>query len=114
MCNVNGEHLDYYAYNNYLGEGSLRTLGRKVPSHIMRHTHVSPMAEAGIPLETITRRVGHENNDVTREVYLHITQRRKEDDREQLKAVKFCSLLHFCDIYKNKPCKRRVYRVRSS
>lgn len=88
MCNTNGEYLDYYAYNKYLGETSLRVLGRKITTHIMRHTHVSLMAEYGIPLDVITRRVGHENSDVTKEVYLHITERRKERDKEQIKGFK--------------------------
>lgn len=87
MCNVNGDHLEYYAYNKYLREISVSVLGRKVTTHVMRHTHVSLMAEAGIPLETITRRVGHENSDLTKRIYLHITEKQKERDREQIKAV---------------------------
>ncbi|MDE7434448.1 MAG: site-specific integrase [Lachnospiraceae bacterium] len=87
MCGVNGGHLDYYAYNKYLGEVSMRTLGRKITTHVMRHTHVSLMAEAGVPLDVITRRVGHENSNVTRDVYLHITERQKEKDRERLNSV---------------------------
>lgn len=88
MCDINGEHLDYYAYNKYLGEVSMRVLNRKITTHIMRHTHVSLMAEAGVPLEVITRRVGHENSDITRRIYLHITERQKEKDREQIKDIK--------------------------
>lgn len=88
MCDVNGNHLDYYAYNKYLGETALRVLGRKITTHIMRHTHVSLMAEASVPLDVITRRVGHESSDITKDVYLHITERKKEKDREQIKAVK--------------------------
>lgn len=88
MCGVNGEHLAYAAYNKYLGETSQRILGRKVTTHIMRHTHVSLMAEAGIPLEAITRRVGHESSSITRQIYLHVTKSQEEKDREQLKMVK--------------------------
>ena len=88
MCDVNGEHLEYYAYNKYLGEVSKRVLGKKITTHVMRHTHVSLMAEAGVPLEAITRRVGHENSDITRKIYLHITEKQKERDAEIIKAVK--------------------------
>lgn len=88
MCDVNGKYLEYPAYNKYLGEISKRTIGRKVTTHIMRHTHVSLMAEAGVPLETITRRVGHESSDITRRIYLHVTKRQEEKDREKLKTVK--------------------------
>ena len=65
----------------------MRVLGRKITTHVMRHTHVSLMAEAGVPLEVISRRVGHENSDITRDIYLHFTEKQKEKDREQLKAV---------------------------
>lgn len=88
MCDVNGDYLEYYAYNKYLGEVSMRILGRKITTHVMRHTHVSLMAEAGVPLEAITRRVGHENSDLTKRIYLHVTEKQKEKDREQIKAVK--------------------------
>lgn len=87
LCDVNGEHLEYPAYNKYLGETSIKILGRKITTHIMRHTHVSLMAEAGVPLEVITRRVGHESSDITKRIYLHITKRQKEKDQEQLKDV---------------------------
>lgn len=88
LCDINGDHLNYFAYNKYLGEVSERTIGRKVTTHIMRHTHISLLAAAGVPLETITRRVGHENSDITRSVYLHVTNRQRNLDRNRLQAVK--------------------------
>lgn len=88
MCNVHGNHLEYMAYNKYLRETSLRVIGKKITTHTMRHTHVSLMAEAGVPLEAITRRVGHENSDITRKIYLHITEKQKERDRDIIGAVK--------------------------
>lgn len=87
MCDINGDYLSYYAYNKYLGEVSERTIGRKVTTHIMRHTHVSLLSAAGIPLETITRRVGHESSNVTRNVYLHVTNRQKDLDRKRLQGI---------------------------
>ena len=88
MCNVNGAHLSYYAYNKYLKELAQRVLHRdNVTTHIMRHTHVSLLAEAGVPLEAITRRVGHVDSDITRKIYLHVTKKLKEKDREQIRKV---------------------------
>ena len=88
MSDINGDHLQYDAYNKYLREVSMRVLGRKVTTHIMRHTHVSLMAEAGVPLDIIARRLGHENSDITKRIYLHITERMKERDRERLQSVR--------------------------
>lgn len=87
MCDVNGEHLNYYSYNKYLSETAENVLDRRITTHVMRHTHVSLMAEAGVPLDVITRRVGHEDSDITKHIYLHITEKQK--DREKIKDVKF-------------------------
>lgn len=88
LCNINGDYLEYYAYNKYLKELAQRTLHRdNITTHIMRHTHVSLLAEAGVPLEAITRRVGHVNSDITKRIYLHVTEKLKEKEREQIRGV---------------------------
>lgn len=42
---------------------------------MFRHTHVSKLAETGVPLYVIQHRVGHENSKITEQVYLHITKK---------------------------------------
>ena len=43
-------------------------------SYILRHTHISLLAEAGVDLPQIMQRVGHKNESTTTQVYLHITK----------------------------------------
>ncbi|MEK5070765.1 tyrosine-type recombinase/integrase [Sporosarcina sp. FSL K6-1508] len=43
-------------------------------SYILRHTHISLLAEAGADLPHIMQRVGHKNESTTTEVYLHTTK----------------------------------------
>lgn len=43
-------------------------------SYILRHTHISLLAEAGVDLPQIMQRVGHKNESTTLQVYLHITK----------------------------------------
>jgi integrase len=43
-------------------------------SYILRHTHISLLAEAGADLPHIMQRVGHKNESTTTQVYLHITK----------------------------------------
>lgn len=59
------------------------SLTKDISSHIFRHTHVSKLAEAGFPLPVISDRVGHENEETTRKIYLHITKKvhKKYDDK---------------------------------
>ena len=87
FCDASGDYLKYYSFNKYLKETSARVLGRVITPHALRHTHVSLLAEAGVPLDTITRRVGHEDSRVTKNIYLHITERMKEKDKELLNHV---------------------------
>lgn len=88
ISDVNGNHLDYYAYNKYLGEVSIKTIGKKVTSHFMRHTHVSLMAEQGIPFDVIARRLGHTDSKITKQIYFHVTEKLKEKDNDTIKNVK--------------------------
>lgn len=52
-------------------------INKRVTTHIFRHTHVSKLAELGVPLYIIQDRVGHSDSAITREVYLHVTNRAK-------------------------------------
>lgn len=83
-----GSHLQYYAYNKYLKENSLRILGREITAHTLRHTHASLLMEQGIGIETISRRLGHSDSQVTKQIYLHVTHALEERDNEQIKDIK--------------------------
>lgn len=88
ICDAKGEHVDYYAYNKCLRETSQRVLGKDVTSHYMRHTHVALMAEQGVSLEVISRRLGHANSKITKDIYFHVTKRLKDRDNERIKSIK--------------------------
>ena len=80
--------IQYAAYNKYLKETTKAILSHQITPHALRHTHVSLLAEAGVPLDVISRRVGHEDSSVTRKIYLHITEKQKEKDKDKLREVK--------------------------
>lgn len=42
----------------------------------------------GIDIETIARRLGHENSRITRDIYLHVTEKLIEKDNEQIKHIR--------------------------
>ncbi len=87
FCDAFGKHISYDAYEKYLRENSERILGRKVTSHIMRHTMTSLFAEAGVDLEVIARRLGHHDSKLTRNIYLHCTQAQTERDHEAVRKI---------------------------
>ena len=88
-----GGYLCSRTYQRHLESASERSIGRKITPHALRHTMTSLFAEAGVPLDVISRRLGHENSQITRDIYLHITERQAEKDAEVVSCV---SLLHEC------------------
>lgn len=60
---------------------------KHVTTHYFRHTHVSKLAEQGIPLEVIQQRVGHSNSEITREIYLHITQKERQSMESKIRDM---------------------------
>ena len=77
----------YFAYAKYFRENTIRLLGRSLTPHCLRHTHVALLAENGMPLDMISRRLGHQDSRVTREVYFHVTQKLKEKENRMLQQV---------------------------
>ena len=55
--------------------------------HVFRHTHVSLLAEAGVPLAAICERLGHAHDKVTENIYLHITKKTKADAAEKFEKL---------------------------
>lgn len=47
--------------------------------HMFRHTHVSILAAAKVPLPAIKERLGHTNDKTTERIYLHITKQFKSE-----------------------------------
>lgn len=77
----------YFTYTKYLKEISERTIGRKITAHTLRHTHASLLSEKGIPLEQITARLGHNDSRITRDIYVHVTEKRRQTENERLKKI---------------------------
>ena len=91
-CNLlfqdNGRHVAYYSYNAYLKENAIKYIGRAITPHTLRHTHASLLMEQGISIDVISRRLGHENSEITREIYLHVTKKLKEKENQQLARIR--------------------------
>ncbi len=83
-----GKNLSLYAYDKYLKDKAAEILGKKITAHALRHTHASLLMEQGVQIDAISRRLGHENSRVTREIYLHVTAVLTKQDNDQLKNIK--------------------------
>lgn len=61
---------------------------KHISSHIFRHTHISKLAEEGYPLDLIAARVGHRDSEITRQIYLHITEKRHREFDQAIQNFK--------------------------
>lgn len=71
---------------------AMKRLGKEIGfdglhPHLFRHTHVSILAEAQVPLSAIKERLGHTNDKTTEQIYLHITKKFKAEAAEKFDAV---------------------------
>ncbi|MBO5389282.1 MAG: tyrosine-type recombinase/integrase, partial [Lachnospiraceae bacterium] len=60
---------------------------KKVTPHILRHTHASLLMSQGVNIDTISRRLGHEDSKITKEIYLHVTKLLIEKDKSQIEGI---------------------------
>jgi len=54
------------------------TIMKKATPHIFRHTYISIMAEAEVPLQIVMKQVGHEDAKTTLKIYTHVTEKMQQ------------------------------------
>lgn len=59
-------------------------LGFKCTTHMLRHTHVSILAELGVDIKSIMERLGHKDMKTTLNIYTHVTENMKNMTIEKL------------------------------
>lgn len=62
-------------------------LNEKLTPHSLRHTHTSLLAEAGVDLQAIMERLGHKDDETTKNVYLHVTKAVKKDASHKFSSL---------------------------
>lgn len=73
-----------YSLKKAANEASIK---KHVTSHILRHTHISMLAELGVPIKAIMDRVGHEEADTTLKIYTHVTDNMKQVVINKLNSI---------------------------
>jgi integrase len=62
-------------------------LNPELTPHLLRHTHTSLLAQAGVSLPQIKERLGHKGEDTTKNVYLHVTKEMKKEASQKFKEL---------------------------
>jgi integrase len=55
--------------------------------HTLHHTHTSLLAEARVSLEQIMDRLGYTDDQITKNVYLHVTQEMKKEASQKFSEL---------------------------
>lgn len=88
LTGIDGGRVGYASYKKYLKEIAAEVVPDKnVVPHTLRHTMTSLFAEAGVPLDVISRRLGHESSGITKRIYLHVTESKKIQENRQVASV---------------------------
>ena len=77
---TDGDYMHYEEYAKYFREHVVKIRGSALSIHSLRNTYTSLMEEAGVPIETISRQLGHADN-------MHVTDKVREADNRRLDAV---------------------------
>ncbi|MDY4146874.1 MAG: tyrosine-type recombinase/integrase [Acidaminococcus fermentans] len=85
FCTREGGPLDITFVNHMLKKIKFP---KKLTTHIFRHTHISLLAEQGVPLKAIMQRVGHNDPTTTMAIYTHVTEDMAEQAVKALDAIK--------------------------
>lgn len=76
----NDRPYDLGTINGFINDHHMEfNTSTKVSTHVFRHTHISMLAEKGVPIQVIMDRVGHEDRETTEKIYMHVTRKQKTD-----------------------------------
>lgn len=56
----------------------------RITIHGLRHTYATMMLESGLTLKDVSERLGHSSIEITSDLYIHITKKRKHDSTDQV------------------------------
>ncbi|WP_078543027.1 site-specific integrase [Litchfieldia alkalitelluris] len=62
-------------------------LNEELTPHSLRHTHTSLLAEANVSLEQIMDRLGHTDDQIIKNVYLHVTKEMKKEASQKFSEL---------------------------
>lgn len=65
----------------------IRITDKHISTHIFRHTHISILAEMGVPLKAIMQRVGHNDPNTTLSIYTHVTNTMTEEANKKIDSM---------------------------
>nr|WP_203334323.1 site-specific integrase [Planococcus beigongshangi] len=93
FCRENGyPYASRFVYDRTIRLCKKSGVSKVEGPHILRHTYITMATVAGMDLDTIMNRVGHEDSKTTKNIYTHVTKKKKKEATERVHT-------HFGDLY---------------
>lgn len=78
-----------YIIPSHFRKGLKKLVSKEFKIHSLRHTHASLCIDKGIPIEYISKRLGHEDTKVTQRIYIHKTKKSQKKEFDLFKDISF-------------------------
>lgn len=74
---------------NSLGKLTKKAGLPSIPLHYLRHTYATVALEAGADVGVVSKMLGHANSGITRDLYMHVSKKLKQEAAEQTSKKMF-------------------------
>ena len=78
QCKQFGFPINDCSFREFLKEICQKLKIKRISPHKLRHTNTSMLCELGVPLDVISKQLGHSNTTITSTVYLHASNTIKQ------------------------------------
>lgn len=82
----NGNPINLQYANRVLRK--IQIEGKRISTHIFRHTHISMLSDMNVPIKAIMERVGHNDPRTTLAIYTHVSEQSKQQIINKLNNIK--------------------------
>ena len=82
----NGDFINPKAITELFGYRA-KGIGLNLTFHGLRHTHVSMLIKAGVPINVISARIGHSSPSITHDVYAHLMPGMSRDAADRFEQL---------------------------
>ncbi len=81
---IHGKHIPPTTYLRYYFKPIREKVGIEKGFHAFRHTHATQLIAAGVPIQEVSRRLGHSRVSTTLDIYTHAVE---TDEAKAMKAM---------------------------
>lgn len=88
FTNTRGGHMNYQNFTSRYFSPTLETAGlARITPHAMRHSYASALLTAGVPIQEVSKILGHSDPSVTLRIYAHVLPESEKGTAKKLDEI---------------------------